>query len=63
MTLTGHMADGMSIAAPLRAAGEAGVYRGEVLFTMAGAWELTVRVVRPTGRVDILLREDVGKGR
>lgn len=63
VTLTGRMADGMSAAAPLRAAGESGVYRGDVLFTMAGTWDLTVRVVRPAGRVEIPLREDVGKGR
>ncbi len=37
VTLTGRMADGMSAATPLRPAGEAGVYRGEVLFTMGGA--------------------------
>jgi len=36
VTLTGRMADGMSAATPLRPAGEAGVYRGEVLFTMGG---------------------------
>ena len=63
VTLTGRMADGMSAATPLRAAGEPGVYRGEVLFTMAGPWDLTIRVVRPTGRVEIPLREDVaGRG-
>jgi hypothetical protein len=63
VTLTGRMADGMSAAAPLRAAGESGVYRGEVLFTMEGSWDLTVRVVRPTGRVEIPLREAVGRRR
>lgn len=36
VTLTGRMADGMSAAAPLRPAGEAGLYRGEVLFTIGG---------------------------
>ena len=59
VTLTGRMADGMSTAAPLRPAGEAGIYRGEVLFTMAGPWDLIVRVVRKTGRVEIPLREEV----
>lgn len=63
VTLTGRMADGMSAAAPLRADGTAGVYRGDVLFTMEGSWDLTVRIVRPTGRVDIPLREAVGKRR
>ena len=61
LTLTGRMADGMSTAAPLRPAGEPGVYRGEVLFTMEGPWHLTIRVVRPAGRVEIPLREEVGK--
>ena len=59
VTLTGRMADGMSTAAPLRPAGEAGIYRGDVLFTMAGPWDLIVRVVRKTGRVEIPLREEV----
>lgn len=63
MTLTGRMADGMSAAAPLRPAGEAGLYRGEVLFTMEGPWDLTIRVVRPTGRVEIPLREEVARPR
>ena len=63
VTLTGRMADGMSAATPLRPAGEPGVYRGEVLFTMGGAWELTIRVVRPTGRVEIPLREEVARQR
>ena len=63
VTVTGRMADGMSAAAPLRPAGEPGVYRGEVLFTMEGRWDLTVRVVRPTGRVEIPLREEVGRQR
>ena len=63
VTLTGRMADGMSAATPLRPAGEPGVYRGEVLFTMGGPWELTIRVVRPTGRVEIPLREEVARQR
>ncbi len=36
VTLSGKMGDGMSIAIPLRATPEPGVYRGEVLFTMKG---------------------------
>ena len=63
VTLTGRMADGMSVATPLRPAGEAGLYRGEVLFTMGGPWDLTVRVVRPTGRIEIPLREEVRRQR
>jgi len=61
VTLTGRMADGMSAATALRRAAEPGVYRGEVLFTMEGPWDLTVRVVRPTGRVEIPLREEVAR--
>lgn len=63
VTLTGRMSDGMSVATPLRPAGEAGVYLGEVLFTMDGPWDLTLRVVRPAGRVEIPLREEVGRPR
>lgn len=63
VTLIGRMADGMSAAAPLRPAGEPGLYRGEILFTMEGPWDLTIRVVRPTGRVEIPLREEVAKQR
>ena len=63
VTLTGRMADGMTAASPLRPAGEPGVYRGEVLFTMGGPWDLTIRVVRPAGRVEIPLREEVAKQR
>ncbi len=61
VTLTARMADGMSAATALRRAAEPGVYRGEVLFTMEGPWDLTVRVVRPTGRVEIPLREEVAR--
>ena len=63
VTLTGRMADGMSAAAPLRPAADPGVYRGEVLFTMGGPWDLTIRVVRPTGRSEIPLREEVARRR
>jgi hypothetical protein len=61
VTLTARMADGMSAAAPLRAAGAPGSYRGEILFTMQGRWDLTVRVVRSAGRVEIPIREDVAR--
>ena len=63
VTLTGRMADGMSAATPLRPAGGPGVYRGEILFTMGGPWDLTIRVVRPTGRIEIPLREEVARQR
>lgn len=59
VTLTGRMADGMSAAAPLRRGTEPGIYRGEVLFTMEGAWELTVRVVRQGRRLEVPLCEQV----
>lgn len=61
VTLTGRMADGMSTAAPLRAVGERGLYRGELLFTMEGRWDLTVRVVRPAGRLEIPVPEHVSR--
>lgn len=61
VTLTARMADGMSAAAPLRPAGEPGFYRGEVLFTMEGRWDLTVRVVRQAGRLEIPVREEVAR--
>lgn len=61
VTLTGRMADGMSAAAPLRPAGEPGVYRGDVLFTMEGRWDLTLRVVTPGGRLEIPVPEDVAR--
>jgi len=63
VTLTGRMADGMSAAAPLRPAADPGVYRGEALFTMGGPWDMTIRVERPTGRVEIPLREEVARQR
>ena len=58
VTLTGRMVDGMTVAAPLRATGE-GIYRGEVLFTMEGRWDLAVRVVRQGHRFEVPLREEV----
>ena len=60
VTLTGRMADGMTAAAPLRASGE-GIYRGEVLFTMKGQWDLAIRVVRPGHRFEVPLREEVAR--
>jgi hypothetical protein len=59
VTLRGGMADGMSVVAPLRPAGDAGVYRGRVLFTMEGQWELTLRVIREGKRFELPLTEHV----
>ncbi len=61
VTLTGRMADGMSVAAPLREAKEPGLYRGDVLFTMNGLWQLAVRVVSQGRRFELPLREEVGR--
>jgi hypothetical protein len=55
------MADGMSVAAPLRSAGTPGIYRGEVLFTMEGPWDLAIRVVRQGRRFEVPLKEQVGR--
>lgn len=61
ITLRGRMADGMSVVAPLRPAPEAGIYRGRVLFTMEGSWELTLRVARQGKRFEVPLTESVGR--
>ncbi|MGH7416628.1 MAG: FixH family protein, partial [Candidatus Rokuibacteriota bacterium] len=61
VTLRGGMADGMSVLAPLQPAGEAGVYRGRVLFTMEGRWDLTLRVARQDKRWELPLTEHVGR--
>lgn len=61
LVLRGAMADGMSVVAPLRPAGEAGVNRGRVLFTMEGRWELTLGVVHKGTRLDLSLTEQVGR--
>lgn len=61
VTIRGGMADGMSVVAPLRPAGEAGVYRGRVLFTMEGRWDLTLRVAREGKRFELPLTEHVGR--
>lgn len=61
VTLRGGMADGMSVVAPLRPAGEAGIYRGRVLFTMEGRWDLTLRVAREGKRFELPLTEHVGR--
>lgn len=59
VTLSGRMADGMSVVAPLRAAPERGVYRGAVLFTMEGPWELLVRVKSQGRQLELPLKEQV----
>jgi len=61
VTLRGGMTDGMSVVAPLRPAGEAGVYRGRVLFTMEGRWDLTLSVAREGKRFELPLTEHVGR--
>lgn len=58
--LTGRMADGMAVVAPLRGR-EPGTYRGEVLFTMAGPWELTLRIARQSKRFELPLTEHVAR--
>ena len=61
VTLRGEMADGMSVVTPLRAAEQAGVYRGRMLFTMEGTWKLTLRVARGGQRFELPLTEHVGR--
>jgi hypothetical protein len=61
VTLQGGMADGMSVVAPLRPAEQAGVYRGRILFTMEGTWELMLRVTRDGKRFELPLTERVGR--
>jgi hypothetical protein len=61
VTLWGRMADGMSVAAPLRPSAESGVYRGRVLFTMEGRWDLTLRVIRAGKRFELPLTEHVAR--
>jgi len=61
ITLSGRMAGGMSVVAPLRAAAEPGTYRGEVLYTMAGRWDLRVRVAGRSQRFEIPLVEEVDR--
>lgn len=61
VTLRATMPDGMSVVAPLVPAVEAGMYRGVVLFTMEGTWELTLRVTRDGKRFELPLTERVGR--
>jgi hypothetical protein len=61
LTLRGAMTDGMSVVAPLGPAGEAGVYRGRVLFTMEGRWALVLRIALGSARFELPLTEHVGR--
>ncbi len=61
LTLRGAMADGMSVVTPLRPDGEDGVYRGRVLYTMEGRWELTLRLVHGGRPFELPLTEHVGR--
>lgn len=61
VTLRAGMSDGMSVVAPMRPAGEAGVYRGRVLFTMEGKWDLTLHIAREGKRLELPLTEHVGR--
>lgn len=61
VTLRASMADGMSVVAPLRPAGEPGMYRGRVLFMMEGRWELTLRVSSENTQFELPLTEHVGR--
>jgi len=61
VTLQGRMADGMSVVAPLRTSDQPGIYRGQVLFTMEGRWELTLRITGQGKRFELQLTEQVGR--
>jgi hypothetical protein len=61
VTLRGAMADGVSVVAPFRSAEQAGLYRGRMLFTMEGTWELMLRVTRDGKRFELPLTERVGR--
>ena len=61
VTLGGRMADGMTVLAPLRPGREPGLYRGRVLFTMEGPWELTLLIAAQGRRFELRLIERVGR--
>lgn len=61
VTLVGRMPDGMTVAAPLRPAAEPGMYRGRVIFTMRGRWDLKLRVTVKGNAFEIPLTELVGQ--
>ena len=60
-TLMGRMPDGMTVLAPLRPGSEPGMYRGQVVFTMEGRWDLTLRVSGPERSFELSLTEQVGR--
>ncbi len=60
LTLTGRMTDGMTVVAPLRPMTDA-TYRGEVLYTMAGRWELRLRIIQEDRRIEVPFVEDVSR--
>ena len=61
VALQAQMADGMTVVAPLRVGPEPGVYRGRVLFTMEGRWNLRLRVSGKGKSFELTLTEHVGR--
>lgn len=61
VTLRGRMPDGMTVVAPLRRATEPGMYRGRVMFTMRGRWDLKLRVIAKGNAFELALAELVGQ--
>jgi hypothetical protein len=61
VTLRGRMTDGMTVVAPLRPAAEPGVYRGRLLYTMEGRWDLSLRVSRDGKQFEVPLTEQVAR--
>ncbi|MBI5627897.1 MAG: FixH family protein [Candidatus Rokubacteria bacterium] len=61
VTLRGRMADGMTVIAPLPPAAEPGIYRGRVLFTMGGQWDLRLRVAGKGTPFEVPLTEHIGR--
>lgn len=61
VTLTGRMADGMTVLAPLRESSEAGMYSGRVLFTMEGEWQLSLRILRADPPLKLSFTEQVAR--
>ena len=48
----------MAVVAPLRPGAEPGVYRGDVLFTMGGTWDLLLRTQRASQRIEVPFPEE-----
>ncbi|MBI4611181.1 MAG: FixH family protein [Candidatus Rokubacteria bacterium] len=61
VTLMGRMPDGMTVLTPLTESSRAGLYSGKVLFTMEGAWRLTVRIVQTSKPLELSFTEQVGR--